>query len=250
MDSSKRAGTPGAGGLKSLDPYLSESDRQTMFSDLFSKIMGKNETKTPSQKNTSASNDEESGGLVSSYANKMKDGFFNSLTKTRSVLNQSQERVTTSMNFAKNLPYIILLLVAGGFFLMISLFYLPTVLIWPSKFSFSFAIASICFLSAIALVRDPTTFMKALLQPDKIKYSLAYALSLIGTFYFSMISKSSLFSLIFAFAQIISLAWLIGSSIPGGLTVVGSIQNFCLSMCKNCFGRMVGNRRENSFLPI
>mgnify|MGYP003879446979 FL=1 len=187
-------------GMKPADPYLSDSDRQTMFSDLFSRIMKKDEQSNPPHKDLS--DDNENKGLVSSYADKLKDGFFNSLSKTRSVLASSQDQVTASMNFAKNLPYIILLCVAGSFFLMMSLFYLPTILLWPAKFSFAFAVASICFLSAIALVRDPNTFLKSLFKPEKIKYSVAYAASLIGTFYFSMISQSFIFSLIFALAQV------------------------------------------------
>mmetsp|Transcript_28553 Transcript_28553/g.33002 ORF Transcript_28553/g.33002 Transcript_28553/m.33002 type:complete len:237 (-) Transcript_28553:61-771(-) len=236
-----------------MDSYLSESDRNSMFTDLFSRITRKDEPKRAPHKDLT--DDSEEKGLIGSYADKIKDGFFNSLSKTQSVLTSSQEQMTASMNFAKNLPYIILLVVAGSFFLMISLFYLPTILLWPSKFSFSFAIASVCFLSAIALVRGPQPFMAALLKPEKIKYSVSYAVSLIGTFYFSMISKSFVFSLIFAIAQIVSLMWLIGSTIPGGLTVVGSLQNCVISSCKACFGRLFGsgnssNKRENTFLPL
>lgn len=186
--------------MKKYDSYLSDSDRTSMFNGLFSKITKKEETHNPSHKDLS--DDSEEKGLITSYADKLKDGFFSSLTKTRSVLAQSQDQMNASMNFAKNLPYIILLLVAGSFFLMIALFYLPAILIWPSKFSFSFAIASICFLSAIALVRDPKTFLRSLLKAEKIKYSAAYAISLVGTFYFSMVSRSFVFSLVFAIAQV------------------------------------------------
>lgn len=187
---------------KSLESTITEAGGRFALGALYSKFLQKEE---PPMSTTTENNDDEETGLIGSYANKLKDGFFGSLNKTRSVLQSTQEQATVSMNFAKNLPYIILLLVAGGFFLMMSLFYLPVIIIWPAKFSFSFAIASICFLAAISLLKDPKTFVRSLLKPDKARYSIAYGFSLIGTFYFSIVTQSFIFSLIFAFAQVSAL---------------------------------------------
>lgn len=56
---------------------------------------------------------------------------------------------------AKNLPYIIVLGCAGALFLFIAMMYMPVVILYPSKFSSSIAMASVCFLGIIALLKGP-----------------------------------------------------------------------------------------------
>ena len=243
-------------------PYLEESQRSTLFSDLFAKLAKREDVKAVAT--AEIQEDGEDSSLIIKYASRVRDGFSSSLTRGRTMISGSQEQMTASINLAKNLPYIALLVVAGCFFMMMALFYLPIIILVPSKFSFAFALASICFLSALAIIREPNTFIKSLLSPEKMRYTAAYGLSLLGTFYFSLVTKSFIFSFVFAIAQVtlntytglnmtnkvVSLMWLIGSSIPGGLTAARTIQNFCLNTCKGCFGRFVGRKRENSFLPI
>lgn len=114
----------------------------------------------------------------------------------------TQESMQTSINLAKNLPYVVGLCAAGAFFLFISFMFLPTIIIFPHKFSFSFALGCMCFMGAIALLRDPKTFLLSLIKKDKIMFSGGYVLALLGTFYFSLIGNSKILSLLFAFAQV------------------------------------------------
>mgnify|MGYP002622206959 CR=1 FL=1 len=156
-------------------------------------------------KNNKEQDSAEDTGLISKYAGRLKDSLASNVivNKSKSLMKGAQESVQTSVNFTKNLPYIIVLCVAGTLFMFLALFFLPLVIIAPSKFSFSFAIGSICYLSAIALVRDPSTFISSLLSKEKLKYTLSYAGSLLGTFYFALIAKSYFLSLFFCGAQVI-----------------------------------------------
>lgn len=172
----------------------------------------------------------------------------------------------TSLNFTKNLPYIILLCLGGTFFTFMAFMLLPTVLLFPQKFSFSFALGCMCYMGAIALIRDPKTFLLSLLQKDKILFTVVYVISLLGTFYFSLIAKSYIFALFFCIAQvnyqqhieslkkilqIVSLLWLIGSSIPGGTKFLGMFQSAVFSCLKATGKRLIsGSNGSKSFLPI
>ena len=106
------------------------------------------------------------------------------------------------MNMAKNLPYIIILCLAGALFLFIAMMYLPLVLLYPSKFSFSIAVSSMCFMGVIALLKGPQAFLSSLISAEKIKYTGVYAISLLGTFYSSMIMKSYIAALFFCALQV------------------------------------------------
>jgi len=114
----------------------------------------------------------------------------------------AQESMQTSVNFAKNLPYIIMLLVGGTFFMAISFMFLSVILVAPQKFSFSFALGSMCYLGAVALLRDPKVFLMSFLKKEKLIFTISYVVSLIGTFYFSLVSSSYLFALFFSIAQV------------------------------------------------
>ena len=126
----------------------------------------------------------------------------NITTRTKSMLQDAQDQYTDTTNFAKNLPYIIILCIVGFLLIMISTLYLPFLVLFPQKFSFYFALGSICILAAISLVKGPRNFLDSLMTTQKIKYSVFYALSLIGTFYFSIFAKSYIFAMAFAILQV------------------------------------------------
>jgi len=191
-----------------------------------------------SMKTKKSADSAEDSGLISKYAGRLKDSIASNIivNKSKSLMKGAQESVQTSINFTKNLPYIIVLCVAGAFFMFLTLLFLPMIVLKPTTVSFSFAIGSICFLSAIALVRDPNTFIASLLSKEKLKFSLSYGASLIGTFYASLIAKSYILSLIFFGAQIVSLSWLIAVSVPGGVTILSTVQKAIKKMLRSLYG--------------
>ena len=146
----------------------------------------------------------EEGSLLSKYSQKIKSTLSANaiIGKSKNMMQGAQESMQTSINLTKNLPYIILLCLGGAFFIFMAFMLLPTILIFPQKFSFSFALGCMCFMGAIALLRDPKVFLLSLLKRDKIAFTIGYVISLIGTFYFSLIAKSYIFALFFCLAQV------------------------------------------------
>jgi len=68
-----------------------------------------------------------------SFFTKMSDSFKSTRvgSKTSSFMEGATEKAQASYNYAKNLPYIILLCIVGGLFLFLALWSLPFVLISP-----------------------------------------------------------------------------------------------------------------------
>ena len=153
----------------------------------------------------------ETGGKLSNYAQKLRSAVNATafINRSKNLVQNSQESMQTSINLAKNMPYIIGLCCAGGFFLFVSFWFLPFILIFPQKFSFCFALGCMCFMGAIALVRDPKVFLMSLVKKDKIMFSLGYVIALIGTFYFSLIGNSRILALVFALAQVLVFLFLL-----------------------------------------
>ena len=88
----------------------------------------------------------------------------------------------------------------GGLCLFFAFFYLPLIIIKPEKFAGCLTLASIFFMTAIALIRGPWKFFKSLFQKEQILISLSYQVTTIGTFYFSLIKPSYLFAIWFGIA--------------------------------------------------
>jgi hypothetical protein len=206
--------------------------------------------------------DAESQSLIGSFSQKFKGiSAGGIITKSKSFMQGTTESMQTSINLARNLPYIIILCCGGAFFMFLAFMFLPTLILFPEKFSFSFALGSLCFMGAISLLRDPKTFFMSFLQGGKLIYTICYVVALLGTFYFSMIAQSKLFALFFAIAQIVTLLWLLGSSVPGGTRVMGVIQSAVIKCCKSCTMMLIrkgtssgssssGSGGIKSFLPI
>jgi len=51
----------------------------------------------------------------------------------------ASDKLQHSINFSKNLPYIIILCCGGGFFMILAMAFIPLVLLVPHKFSLLFA---------------------------------------------------------------------------------------------------------------
>jgi Got1/Sft2-like family len=143
------------------------------------------------------------------------------IDSTKGAYQKADEMTTATINAAKYMPYIVALCAVGAIFFMLAMFYLPMSLLVPHKFSLSFAIACACFLGAVGLLKgDPDKFLKSFLAADKIKYTAAYAVCFVGTFMFSLAIKNSVLCLLFAFGQVVTSAYLIAISVPGGWKII------------------------------
>lgn len=179
--------------------------KKNVFSNLFSKVIRNDATESSSQQATPAQ-PQENLGLLAKFTKRFKKNPATSSSAPEQppgFFQRTQSQMEVASGFSQNWPYILGLSGAGIFFMILALFSLPFLLLSPHKFCLSFAMGSICFLAAIALLRDPMTFAFTLIRKDKLPYTLAYGMSLIGTFFFSLVAKSWLFSMIFTILQVI-----------------------------------------------
>ena len=181
--------------LSSNDVENPEIPKTSFFSKWFLRIGQKNES------SHQAAQVQEKSSLLSKLHQKFRSDSSVSVSDSSSSLTiQSQAQIANS--FSKHWAYILLSVLFGTLFIFLALVSLPFLLIHPYKFSLLFAFGTICFLFSIALLRDPKEFIYSFLKFDKLVITSMYVLSVCGTFYFSLVSNSWIFSLLFAIMQV------------------------------------------------
>lgn len=108
----------------------------------------------------------------------------------------------------------------GMFLISLSISFLPLLPIKPQKFSLLFAMGSMTMLGSVAWLRGFRSFAGIAMQRDKLPWSGAYGIGLLGTFWATLIARSYLMTSLFATLQAIGLAYFMASFIPGGKAVL------------------------------
>lgn len=116
----------------------------------------------------------------------------------------------------------------GMMLITMSLSFLPLLPIAPSKFALLFSLGSILVLGSVAWLKGPMAFSAILLQKDKLPFTGAYVVGLLGTLWATIIYKSYIFTGVFVFVQVVGLLYFMASYVPGGKVVL------------NFFGRLSG----------
>lgn len=133
------------------------------------------------------------------------------------------------------------LLQSGGIFFVgmmlisLSLSFLPLLPIKPQKFALLFALGSLTMLASVAQLKGPQAFAAIAMQRDKLPFSGAYLVGLLGTFWATLIARSYLFTSVFAFLQAVGLVYFMASFIPGGQALL----NACGRCCRRAAGKTV-----------
>lgn len=105
----------------------------------------------------------------------------------------------------------------GVVFMLLALFvFLPIVLLSPGKFAMAFTLGSTCIMAALAVLRGPYSTTCHLLARDKLPFSGLYIGSIVGTVWAAIWVQSYLLVMAMAIVQCITLAWYVGSYLPGG----------------------------------
>lgn len=125
----------------------------------------------------------------------------------------------------------------GMFLISMSFSFLPMLPISPQKFSLLFAFGSMTLLSSFAILKGPKAFFSDLLQREKLPFSGAYAVGLVGTLVATIVMRSYLLTAVFGLIQAIALLYFLASYVPGGQMLL----NMCGSCCKKC-ARMICRR--------
>jgi len=118
---------------------------------------------------------------------------------------------------------------AGAFFLgtlLISLSF-SFVVVAPQKFALLFAFGSMALLGSFALLKGPQAFFSSATARDKLPFSGAYAIGLVGTLVATIGVKSLILAAIFGLMQAVGLLYFVASYVPGGQAIL----NFCGKCC-------------------
>lgn len=139
-----------------------------------------------------------------------------------------------AMSPAKLLQFVGIFMV-GMFLISMSFSFLPLLPIKPQKFALLFALGSVTMLGSVAWLKGPQAFLGIAMQRDKLPFSGAYVVGLLGTFWATLIARSYVFTAIFALMQAIGLLYFLASFVPGGKSVL------------NCLGRFFGRAARTVF---
>lgn len=104
----------------------------------------------------------------------------------------------------------------GLFFLVVSSFYIPVLVLKARKFALLYTMASVFFILAFGFLSGFAAMIRQMLSKERVWVSISYVACLVATLYFSMIHQSTPLTALFAVAQIIALFWLVLGSVPGG----------------------------------
>ena len=117
-------------------------------------------------------------------------------------------------------PYFMGLFSVGCFFLFLSIWFLPFIVVAPRKCANLINVGSILILASFALIKGPKEFLLDELLCNKQKFivSWLYVLSLIATLYAAMVMKSYVLTLVSLAIEVICLLYFVCSYFPGGQT--------------------------------
>lgn len=119
----------------------------------------------------------------------------------------------------------------GTLFIMMSLNFLPILLIAPHKFAVLFSMGSVTMLSSFAIFSGPHAFLKSMSNREKLPFSTLYVVGLLGTLWATLLMRSYIFTTVFALVQAVALLYFVASYLPGGKAAVNA--------CCRCSGRSV-----------
>lgn len=108
----------------------------------------------------------------------------------------------------------------GAFCMTISLFYVPVLLLKTRKFALLYTLGSFFFILSFCFLSGFVAFFKTLCNRDRFLVSITYFGSLITTLYCALWMQSTALTVLFALAQMIALAFMVVSTIPGGASGV------------------------------
>jgi len=151
-----------------------------------------------------------------------------------------------SLSRSDRFKYFVAFLALSLVFFVSSLFFLPMVILMPGKFAFSFTCGSLSFMAAFALAQGPGAWLAGMVRWEKLPFTLAYGVSIVGTLYCTLVWRSYIGAVVFGSLQVSVLAWYASNNIPGGRTglrvLVASLKAAfvgCFKACRACVGLIV-----------
>ena len=126
----------------------------------------------------------------------------------------------------------------GMIIIMMSLFFLPLILISPKKFALLFALGTFVSISSFIFYYGTLKFVELLFNKDRIWFTVIYLTGFLGCLFFpTFFGKSYFIILMFSGLELISTLFFILTFLPGGYASIRIFTNLFISQVKRLFNR-------------
>ncbi|CAD7936132.1 unnamed protein product [Amoebophrya sp. A120] len=158
------------------------------------------------------------------------------LESTGSSIRTSVESVAPPS--AERMQWFAILLVVGMIMVGMSMMFLPVVVLAPQKFALLFSMGSLSIVSANVSLRGMSAFLSFAFASERAAFAVGYCLSFLGVLYASLVLKSYFLTLFCVVGELVSLAYILLSYVPGGTRFLNLIFSMVYSgikmLCGSC----------------
>ena len=131
-----------------------------------------------------------------------------------------------------------IIFISGIAIIIMSLFFLPLILITPKKFALLFALGTFVSLSSFIFYYGTMQFFDILFNKDRIWFTVIYLTGFFGCLFFpTFFGKNYFIILIFSGLEMISTLFFILTFLPGGYSSIRLFTNLFISQFKRLFNR-------------
>lgn len=147
----------------------------------------------------------------------------------RSSISSAGERVQGAAALAmdpKRIATFLAVFGVGFLLIVLSINFLPILLLAPMKFATFFTLGSVTMMSSFAVLKGPMPFLAHLVERPKLPFSCAYGAGLFGTLWATIFLRSYVLTAVFALLQAVALLYFVCSYMPGGtagLSMIGRL---------------------------
>ena len=129
-----------------------------------------------------------------------------------------------------------IIFITGMIIIMISLFFLPLILISPKKFALLFALGTFVSLLSFIFYYGTSQFLELLFNKDRIWFTIVYLTGFFGCLFFpTFFGKNYLIILVFSGLEMISTLFFILTFLPGGYSSIRMFTTLFISQFKKLF---------------
>ena len=151
------------------------------------------------------------------------------LTKLKNYLISNIQVETSYLKFG-------VVFITGMIIIMLSLFFLPLILISPKKFALLFALGTFVSLSSFIFYYGTIQFFELLFNKDRIWFTLVYLTGFFGCIFFpAFFGKNYFIILAFSGLEMISTLFFILTFLPGGYSSIRMFINLFISQFRRIF---------------
>ena len=138
---------------------------------------------------------------------------------------------------SKSYKWFLITVFTGTALVIMSLIFLPLVVIYPQKFCVLFSLGSLIITISLAFLQTPLEYVKSLFTGKNAIFSTCYIAALLLSLYAALIKQKYLMTLAAIGFQLVALIYLMASKFPNGMYMVGMLNSCIGSLCTSVFGR-------------